>query len=211
MSAGEGGFSGAPPSGSRFPTIGTLLALSPALVAATTGTRGLALASVVLPIVVASRLLESALGPGRRSGTRLALQLLLVGVMVTAADLVFQAVSPALRRDLGLYLQLTGASCILLRGSASAEGAERSAGATLLDALGVGFGAAVALVLVACIREALGAGTVTLGVGKLGFSLVLGFIHTAPAAVAVEAGGGLLIVGLLMGLARWVGMRRRRT
>jgi len=192
--------------GIRLPVFVLLLAVSPALAVATTGTKALALAAVILPVLMLASALQSLLGQGVSSGTRLVLHILLVGILVTAADFIFQALAPVLRRELGIYLQLTAASCVLL-GQVS-DPPERSAARSLAEACGLGLGAGLGLTAVACVREALGAGTITLRLGTLGGSLRLPWLAEHPATVAVQASGALLVVGLLMGLARWAGMKR---
>ena len=80
---------------------------------------------------------------------------------------------------------------------------------TILDALGMGAGFGLALVVIGGIRELLGTNKL---LGYPVFDLqegVLGFLHLKPMSIMILSPGGFLVLGLLMALLNWSKSRKR--
>ena len=183
-----------------------LLGVSPALAAATRGISGLAIGGVVFVVLVLSTAVVALAGSLGRGRSGLLVHIGAVAVLATAADAALQAWAPALRAELGLSLQLAAAGCVIV-GRAIPP---RAAGRAVLQAAAVGLGLGACLFAMAVVREAFGRGTITLPrVGRFSGVLTLGALARNPSAVAIEAAGGLLVLGFFLGLARWVSLRRR--
>lgn len=101
-----------------------------------------------------------------------------------------KAYSPALNRALGIYVPLIVVNCIVL-GRAEAYASKASVFNSILDALGMGVGFILALLLISGIRETLGAGTF------FGHTILKGY---EPMFILALPSGALLVIGLLMGL-----------
>jgi Na+-translocating ferredoxin:NAD+ oxidoreductase subunit E len=193
----------------RLSVVALLLGVSPAL-AATTGVHALVLAAAIILILVLSVPAVRLACARMKPRGALAVHIAVVGILLPAADLALQAWLPALRRELGVSFPLAAAGCVIV-GRAVDVGRARSGARALAQAAGAGIGVGACLVAVACVREALGSGAVTLlRVGSFSGVLTLPVLARNPAAVARQAAGGLLVLGFLMGLARWVSLKRRK-
>ncbi|HRZ14686.1 MAG TPA: electron transport complex subunit E [Candidatus Omnitrophota bacterium] len=120
---------------------------------------------------------------------RIPCYIVVIATFVTIAELSMKAYSPALNRALGIYVPLIVVNCMVL-GRAEAFASKNNVVASILDALGMGVGFTVALILISAIRELLGAGKIA------GFVVTKNF---APAAMIAMPSGALLVIGLLLG------------
>jgi electron transport complex protein RnfE len=120
---------------------------------------------------------------------RIPCYIVVIATFVTIAELSMKAYSPALNRALGIYVPLIVVNCIVL-GRAEAFASKNNVVASILDALGMGVGFTLALILISAIRELLGSGTIA------GFVVTKSF---APAAMIAMPSGALLVIGLLLG------------
>lgn len=89
---------------------------------------------------------------------RLIVQIVIVASFVIVVDQVLRAYAYALSKQLSVFVGLIVTNCIIL-GRAEAFAARNPVGASLLDGLGNGLGYSVFLILIASLRELLGAGT----------------------------------------------------
>lgn len=89
---------------------------------------------------------------------RLIVQITIVASFVIVVDQVLRAYAYTLSKQLSVFVGLIVTNCIIL-GRAEAFAARNPVGASLLDGLGNGLGYSVFLILIASLRELLGAGT----------------------------------------------------
>jgi len=111
-----------------------------------------------------------------------------IATFVTIIELALKAFSPVLDRALGIYVPLIVVNCIIL-GRAEAFASKHSVVKSLLDALGMGLGFTLALLLISGIRELLGS-------GKLMGQMVIAGLE--PALLFIMPSGALLVIGLLL-------------
>ncbi|MDP2113321.1 MAG: electron transport complex subunit E [Bacteroidota bacterium] len=81
-----------------------------------------------------------------------------IASFVTVVDLLMQAYTPALSKQLGIFIPLIVVNCIVL-GRAEAFAAKNNVFSSMIDGLGMGLGFTMALVILGGIREMLGAGS----------------------------------------------------
>ncbi|MCK4312275.1 MAG: electron transport complex subunit E [Candidatus Cloacimonetes bacterium] len=117
--------------------------------------------------------------------------IVVIASFVTIVDMVMEAYVPALHKNLGLFIPLIVVNCIIL-GRAEAFAGKHNVIRSILDGLGMGIGFTLALIVIAAIREILGAGQF-LGLNVLPASY-------KPVLVAILAPGAFLVMGLLMSL-----------
>jgi len=129
---------------------------------------------------------------------RIATFVLIIAKFVTVADMVLEAIVPDIHKALGAFVPLIVVNCIILARQ-EAFASRQPVGAALLDALGMGAGFILAVLMMGSIREVLGSGTF------LGWP-ILGPRYE-PWVVMVLPPGGFLTLGALL-LA--VGWARRR-
>ena len=122
--------------------------------------------------------------------------------------MVMEAFIPSLYEALGVFVPLIVVNCVIL-GRAEAFANKNTVGASILDALGMGIGFTLSLVVIALVREVLGAGTITLvPVGGWDGIITIPGISTSPARVFSLAAGALLVMGYLQALMKWSTMRK---
>jgi electron transport complex protein RnfE len=107
-----------------------------------------------------------------------------------------------------VFVQLIVVNCIIL-GRSEAFASKRKLGESLLDALGMGIGFTLGLLLISAIREIFGSGTITLfAVGSFDGVIRIPGLSSQPARVLALAPGALLVIGFLKALFNWRQMRR---
>ena len=119
--------------------------------------------------------------------------IVIIATFVTIAELFMMAYLPELNKALGIFVPLIVVNCIIL-GRAEAFASKHPVFLSILDGLGMGFGFALGLSLIAFIRELLGNGTIW------GLKLSLGY---EPLLIAILPPGAFLTIGFLMGLFKW--------
>lgn len=124
---------------------------------------------------------------------RIPIYIVIIASFVTIVDLLMNGFAPALYAKLGLYVPLIVVNCIIL-GRAEAFASSNGVVASALDALGMGLGFTLAMLLLSTVREVVGA-------GKFYGYPVFGSGYS-PMLILTLAPGALLTFGLFMGLFR---------
>jgi electron transport complex protein RnfE len=106
---------------------------------------------------------------------------------------------PEISKALGPYVPLIVVNCIILC-RAEAFFSKNSLLNSLSDALGMGAGFTLALVLLGGIREVLGSGTI--------FNFPLLLPHFRPWAIMLLPPGAFLTLGILLGVINLLGKRK---
>jgi electron transport complex protein RnfE len=127
---------------------------------------------------------------------------LIIATFVTIADMALEALVPSIHKALGAFVALIVVNCIILARQ-EAFASKNPVGRAFLDAVGMGIGFQIALLMMGTVREVLGNGTL-LGVPVFGASFEPWVIFALPP-------GGFLTLGLwLLALAWWADRRARR-
>ena len=126
------------------------------------------------------------------SAIRLPVFIIIIAAFTTIVQLVLQAYVESLYDALGVFLPLIVVNCIIM-GRVEAFASKNNIGNSILDALGMGIGYTVVLVLISFIRELLGGGTLLAGTALkieiIPESYRIGLFNSAP--------GGFLVFGIL--------------
>jgi Na+-translocating ferredoxin:NAD+ oxidoreductase subunit E len=144
-----------------------LLGLCPLLAVTTTMVQGVALGLASAAVVIVSSTTLSLLRRVLVPPTRLLLTLLILAALVSALDLVTEAVLYDLHSALGIFLPLIVVNSGVLA-HAENVGSRRGVGFTFLSALATGLGFLLALAALGALREVLGRGTLLAGIEMLG-------------------------------------------
>ena len=118
-----------------------------------------------------------------------------IAFLVTVVDLVLAGYFPDISNAIGLFIKLIVVNCIIL-GRAEAFASKNNVLRSFVDGLGMGIGFLIALLIIAAIREVLGANRL------FGYDVFPGW---RPVAIMVLPAGAFLTMGLLMG---WFNARR---
>ena len=190
-----------------------VLGLCPALAVSVRVIDALWLSAGVLFVFVLTGLAMAFLMRGR-GGNGLAgpdsgwLRALVITSFLTASfEAGLLAFAPAASAALGIYAPLIAVNCLVL-GRGMTGGAGALPGRMVGASLGRGIGFAASLVLIALVREALGAGTITLfPLGGFGGTIEIPGIAAQPIRALGFAGGGLLCLGYFAAAARAIARR----
>lgn len=147
--------------------------------------------------------------PGQEDRPAALLRALLITSFLTASlEALLLARAPSASASLGIYAPLVAVNCLVLGRGGASRAAPRS---SIITALGRGIRFALALVLIAVVREVLGAGTITLvPMASFGGTIAVGGLVDQPVRALGLAGGALLCLGYLAGAARAITGRARR-
>ncbi|MGL1931192.1 MAG: electron transport complex subunit RsxE [Desulfotalea sp.] len=184
---------------SENPIFKLALSMCPAVGISTTVMNGFLLGVAVLFVQVFSSVTISIFKNMIHPRIRIPTYTLTIATWVTVIDLVLAAYMPGAYSQMGIFVKLIVAFAIItmrLEMFACKESVKDS----FSDAIGMGLGFMVGMMVIGVVRELLGLGTI-LGYDILGFRPLLFFI--LPCA-------GFFVVGLMMAFFNWLEMEYKR-
>jgi electron transport complex protein RnfE len=167
------------------------LGLCPVLAVSSSVENAIGMGAAATFVLVFSNIFISLIKGFIPSKIRIPSYIVVIASFVTIVDMVMEAYVPALHKNLGLFIPLIVVNCIIL-GRAEAFAGKNNLIRSIFDGIGMGLGFTLALIVIASIREVLGAGQF------LGFNVLP--VTFKPMLVAILAPGAFLVMGLLMGL-----------
>ena len=186
-----------------------MLGLCPTLGVTTQVVNGIGMGLSVIFVLVFSNIFISLLKNIIPNSVRIPSYIVIIAAFVTIVEMVMHAFAPAIYKALGIFLPLIVVNCIIL-GRAEAFANKNTVYDSFLDAIGMGVGFTMALILIALIREVFGAGTITLiPIGNFDGVLKIPLLYTYPVRVFTLAAGALLLMGYLKAFFTWFAERRR--
>jgi len=184
--------------GKENPIFGLALGLCPALAVSTSVINGLGMGAAATFVLLGSNLIVSSIRKLIPAKVRIPCFIVIIATFVTIVELLMGAFLPALSKQLGIFVPLIVVNCVIMC-RAEAFASKHSVGRSLFDALGMGAGFTLGLVLISAIRESIGTGRL------FGYVLVPGY---QPALTLALAPGALLVLGLLLGLSNLIFKKR---
>ena len=159
----------APPRGEAFtqfvknlwaenPVFRALLGMCPMLAVTAAVKPALTMGLAATFVIVCSNVLVSLIRAGLTPHLRILMFTLTISVFVTIADLFLKAFMPDMSDVLGPYVPLIIVNCMIIA-RAESWASKKPVFSSFLDGLGTGFGFTLATLMLATIREILGAGT----------------------------------------------------
>jgi len=171
------------------PVFTQALALCPVLAVTTSVINGIGMGLATLFVLVASCLIASLMRNVVPSQVRIPCFIIVSATFTTVVRLLLEVFSPALHDALGIFIPLIVINCIILA-RMEAFAAKNKPIAVVFDAMGMGLGFTLALVLIGFVREFIGSGTM------LGFDVLPdGF---PVFALMVRPAGGFLALGFII-------------
>ena len=177
------------------PVFRLALGLCPTLAVSTSIENGLGMGVAALFVLLGSNIIVSLIRKAVPPKIRIPVYIVIIATFVTIAEMIMQAFSPQLHKSLGIFVPLIVVNCIIL-GRAEAFAGKNTVGRSILDALGMGIGFTLALVLLGFFRELLGSGKL-LGIPVLGTSY-------QPVLLMILPPGAFLTLGLFLGFFNWM-------
>ena len=173
------------------PVLVLVLGLCPALYVSTSVSNALGLGAATMFVLFCSNTAISLLRKVIPEKVRIPSYIVVIASFVAIAQMVIEAHFHGLYLALGIFLPLIATNCIIFARAeifANRHGVLNS----IVDALGMGAGFTVALVLVASIREILGSGT--------WFGIALPVFEDFSVPIMALAPGGFVVFGVLVAI-----------
>ena len=168
----------------------------------------------VLTVLIISNFIVSLTRKIIPENVKMPVYILIVGTVVTIIEILLKKYIPLLHETFGIYLPLIIVNCVII-GRALTVASKENINESFTDAIGIGIGYTVSLMIIALIREIIGSNTITImdSLSSLtGFKAVYTVIPANdifPFSFLVTPAGAFLIIGLLMGIINYFVNKRR--
>lgn len=173
------------------PVLVQMLGMCSTLAVTTSVTNALGMGLAVTAVLICSNIFISLLRNFIPKQIRIASYIVIISGFVTAVQLLIQAYLPDLNKTLGLFIPLIVVNCIILA-RAESFASRQPVLPSAVDGLAMGIGYTFALVMVAAVRELVGAGTL------FGFRVMPAAYE--PAIIFILPSGAFLTLGFLIAL-----------
>ena len=184
----------------EIPLFRLVLGLCPALAVTNTVKNALAMSAATFFVLTCSSMLISSVKNLIPKEVRISSYILVIATFVTLADMMLQAYAPVQHKELGAFIALIVVNCMIL-GRQEAFSSRNTVYRSLLDAIGVGIGFTIALVMMGGFREILGVGAF--------FDIPLFGPNFEPWVVMVLPAGGFLTLGFIILAMGYVAQRKQ--
>lgn len=181
------------------PVLVQVLGMCPVLAVTNSVQNGIAMAAATFFVLLGSSVLVSTLKKVIPNEVRITAYILIIATFVTIVDMLLQAIVPQIHKQLGAFIALIVVNCIIL-GRQEAFASKRPVGRAALDAVGMGGGFAIALIMMSSIREILGNGTF-LNIPIMG-------PHFEPWVIMILPPGGFFTLGAMLLVIGWYKKRK---
>jgi electron transport complex protein RnfE len=182
------------------PVFVQVLGMCPMLAVTNSAVNAVVMGLATFFVLVGSSFLVSSLKRWIPKQVRISVYVIIIATFVTVADYTLLALLPKVHKELGAFLPLIVANCIIL-GRQEAFASKNTVKFAVMDAVGMASGFMLALLALGSVRE-------MLGEGKL-FGLSLFGDHFEPWVIMILPPGGFLTLGLLLLLFNWVAAAER--
>ncbi len=174
------------------PSLILVLGMCPTLAVTTSVNNALGMGAATTFVLLMSNIIISLLKNVIPDKVRIPCFIVIIATFVSMVDLIIQGFVPALSESLGVFIPLIVVNCIVL-GRAEAFASKNTVFDSMLDGLGMGIGFTISLVLIAAVREVLGAGSF------MGWQFIPSDYNIL---IFVLAPGAFLVLGFIMALVR---------
>ncbi|MBK7408182.1 MAG: electron transport complex subunit E [Saprospirales bacterium] len=182
------------------PVFVAVLGMCPTLAVTNTAINSLAMGLATLFVLVFSSLLVSLLRKAIPKQVRITTYIVIIATFVTVVDMLLAALVPDIHKALGAFIALIVVNCVIL-GRQEAFASKNKPGLAMMDALGMGLGFSMALLMIGVIREILGSGSL--------FDIPLFGPTFEPWVIMVLPPGGFFTLGFLLLFFNWYAQRRK--
>lgn len=141
------------------PTFVLLLGMCPTLATTTSAINGMSMGLATMAVLICTNTVISCIKNIIPDKVRIPVFIVVIAAFVTILQMLMSAYAPdSINRALGIYIPLIVVNCIIL-GRAESFAAKHNPLQSLCDGVGIGLGFTLALTLLGCVRELLGAGS----------------------------------------------------
>lgn len=141
------------------PTFVLLLGMCPTLATTTSAINGMSMGLATMAVLICTNTVISCIKNITPDKVRIPVFIVVIAAFVTILQMLMSAYAlDSINRALGIYIPLIVVNCIIL-GRAESFAAKHNPLQSLCDGVGIGLGFTLALTLLGCVRELLGAGS----------------------------------------------------
>lgn len=181
------------------PVFVQVLGMCPMLAVSNSAVNALTMGLATFTVLLGSSLMVSSLRNLIPRQVRISCYITIIATLVTVIDFVLLALVPNVHKELGAFIPLIVANCMIL-GRQEAFAAKHPVRLAVADAIGMGAGFALALFALGSLREMLGRGSL--------FGVSLFGPHFEPWVIMLLPPGGFISLGLLLLVLNWARSRR---
>ena len=171
----------------------------PTLAVSTSVSNALWMALASTFVLVFSNMFVSALRKLVPSHIRIPIFITIIAAFVIIVELTLKAFQPDIYRSLGIFIPLIVVNCIIL-GRAEDFASKNDVFRSMLDGLGMGLGFGLTLLMLAIVREILGANRL------LGYTLIPGM---EPATIMIIAPGAFFTLAIILTGMNYLNARKK--
>ena len=176
------------------PVFVQVLGMCPMLAVTNSAVNAIAMGLATFFVLVGSSFLVSTFRNLIPKQVRISCFIIIIATFVTIADYTLLALVPAVHKELGAFIPLIVANCLIL-GRQEAFASKHSTKLAVMDAMGMASGFLLALLSLGSIREILGSGAL-FGVNLFGESF-------EPWVIMILPPGGFLTLGVILLFFNW--------
>ena len=180
------------------PILIQLLGTCPTLATTTSVINAVGMGIATTAVLIFSNIFISLLRKFIPREIRIAAYIVIISGFVTAVELLIKAYLPALDESLGVFIPLIVVNCIILA-RAEAFASKNKLIPSMVDGFAMGIGFTVALIIVASIREIIGAGT--------WFGLDIFGTAYKPAMIFIMPAGAFFTLGFIIAVVNKIKAR----
>ncbi|MDD4699893.1 MAG: electron transport complex subunit E [Oscillospiraceae bacterium] len=177
------------------PILRLVLGTCPFLAITTCATNGIGMGIAATFVLIGSNATVSLLRNFIPDKVRIPAYITIIAGFVTIVQMLVKAFLPSIDSALGIYLPLIVVNCIILA-RAEMFANKNSVLPSIFDAIGMGIGFTLSLLVMGAIRELLGAGTI--------FSIPITSNFIEPMTIMILPPGGFFVFGILVAIANIV-------
>lgn len=181
------------------PVYRQLLGMCPVLAVTGAMKPALTMAAATAFVLICANVLVSMIRGLLKPHLRILVFTMTIATFVTIADRFLAAYLYEMSKELGPYVPLIIANCLIIS-RCEICASKQSVGVAFADGVGMSLGFALALASIATVREILGSGT------WFGVTVMPTFWQNW--GIMVLPPGAFLVLGLLLGIVEWIGHRR---
>ena len=192
------------------PVLVLTLGMCPTLAVTTSLQSGIVMGLSLLFVLLFSNFCISLIRKIVPNEIRIPVYIVIIATFVTIVEMLLGALMPTLYEKLGVFVSLIVVNCIVL-GRAEAFASKNNVFLSILDALGVGLGFLLALMVVSSIREILGTGYLTVWNNiQVNLMPIFDFLKIKPTSFFIGNPGAFIVLALLIGIIQSISIFRKK-
>ena len=183
------------------PVFVQVLGMCPMLAVTNSAINAVAMGGATFFVLVGSSFLVSSLKQWIPKQVRISSFIIIIATFVTVADYSLLALVPKVHKELGAFIPLIVANCMIL-GRQEAFASKNKVSLAVMDAMGMAAGFMIALFTLGAIREILGSGSL--------FGVDLFGPNFDPWVIMILPPGGFLTLGLILLFFNWFTLKKEQ-